>query len=746
MKFALTILIVCACCLTAFVCSAQPTSWSNHGGNQKRNGLSPVEGPSSLSQLWTAARPGVFGMPGLIEGNRFVTMRFQSLTNAPVECLNLSTGALLWSRDVTGGTGRSLPVGIKNGKVFVVRLLESANDSLFALDAATGNRLWTSPLCVSTYITESANFDNNGNLILTYINKMRCISHVDGSLIWENNFIGLASGSAEMSINPENNTGYTMEQIGGVYYIWAWDLNNGNKKYKHIISNPSGDFQQTCPVYIGKDGTVFVYNSSDNVSAYSDNGIQLTQLWSTDIGTSYPFSYCCVGPDNSFYVPSESRILRFNPLNGALVDSSETIGLTTFNFIRLSADASGKIFASNAENNIYAFSAGLQTLWSDFIPNNNTCGVAIGSNGVMVVSGSGVIKAYSSGCKGLIQASPDTCLGKQVAFSILGPSLQSVSWNFGDPGSGSANTSTAQTPVHVFSGTGDYQVQAIATFACGVDTLNYTIRIADCSCTGNISASVQDSCAGDFAFSVNSIRSIQQLQWNFGDPQSGNANTSTQLQPQHRFSQPGRFDVSAVVQFSCGTDTLRFTVNVPECVCSGVIRSIGPDSCGETISFSVESDKSLLLVSWNFGNPASGALNSSSEFAPVHRYGASGNYKVRAIVLFDCGLDTLEKNLTIRLCEKAPCEIFIPNALTPNGDGVNEGFCPRANCAFEEYELQLYNRWGQQIFQSKNPGEEWMPGVEGQAGDVYFYTIRYRFAVGQTVQEKGTLTLLGKQQ
>jgi gliding motility-associated-like protein len=384
-------------------------------------------------------------------------------------------------------------------------------------------------------------------------------------------------------------------------------------------------------------------------------------LWSTDIGTSYPFSYCCVGPDNSFYVPSESRILRFNPLNGALVDSSETIGLTTFNFIRLSADASGKIFASNAENNIYAFSAGLQTLWSDFIPNNNTCGVAIGSNGVMVVSGSGVIKAYSSGCKGLIQASSDTCEGNQVAFSVLGPALQAISWNFDDPGSGAANTSTAQTPVHVFSDSGTFQVQAIATFACGVDTLNYTIRIADCSCTGNIAASV-------------------------------------------------------------------------------------PDSCGETISFSVESDKSLLLVSWNFGNPASGALNSSSEFAPVHRYGASGNYKLRAIALFDCGLDTLEKNLTIRLCEKAPCEIFIPNALTPNGDGVNEGFCPRANCAFEEYELQLYNRWGQQIFQSKNPGEEWMPGVEGQAGVVYFYTIRYRFAGGQTAQEKGTLTLLGKQQ
>lgn len=156
--------------------------------------------------------------------------------------------------------------------------------------------------------------------------------------------------------------------------------------------------------------------------------------------------------------------------------------------------------------------------------------------------------------------------------------------------------------------------------------------------------------------------------------------------------------------------------------------------------------QSLLLVSWNFGNPASGALNSSSEFAPVHRYGASGNYKVRAIVLFDCGLDTLERNLSVRLCEKAPCEIFIPNALTPNGDGVNEGFCPRANCAFEEYELQLFNRWGQQIFLSKNPGEEWTPGVEGQAGDVYFYTIRYRFAGGQIVQEKGTLTLLGKQQ
>ena len=91
--------------------SAQVSDWNNGGGNPKRNGLSFVNGPETDSLLWQDNPAGLFGMPCYIEGDKLVTMRFLSMTNAPVVCYDLTTGELQWQKEITGMTGRSLPVG-----------------------------------------------------------------------------------------------------------------------------------------------------------------------------------------------------------------------------------------------------------------------------------------------------------------------------------------------------------------------------------------------------------------------------------------------------------------------------------------------------------------------------------------------------------------------------------------------------------------------------------------------------------
>jgi gliding motility-associated-like protein len=72
----------------------------------------------------------------------------------------------------------------------------------------------------------------------------------------------------------------------------------------------------------------------------------------------------------------------------------------------------------------------------------------------------------------------DTCFGDQTSFQ-LSPSygVLSIVWDFGDPASGAANTSTQLNPVHVFTVPGTYNVTAIAQFLCNTDTIQRTVQI-----------------------------------------------------------------------------------------------------------------------------------------------------------------------------------------------------------------------------------------------------------------------------
>jgi gliding motility-associated-like protein len=88
-------------------------------------------------------------------------------------------------------------------------------------------------------------------------------------------------------------------------------------------------------------------------------------------------------------------------------------------------------------------------------------------------------------------------------------------------------------------------------------------------------------------------------------------------------------------------------------------------------------------------------------------------------------------------------KIYIPNAFTP--EGYNQVFKPfNVFVDFEEYQLIIYNRWGQEVFRSDNPNEGWggqYKGSPAKAG-VYAYYLTYSVKSGQTRQRKGTVMLI----
>eukprot|EP00825_Cyclidium_porcatum_P025385 TRINITY_DN27612_c0_g1_i2.p1 TRINITY_DN27612_c0_g1~~TRINITY_DN27612_c0_g1_i2.p1 ORF type:complete len:209 (-),score=29.79 TRINITY_DN27612_c0_g1_i2:85-711(-) len=79
-----------------------------------------------------------------------------------------------------------------------------------------------------------------------------------------------------------------------------------------------------------------------------------------------------------------------------------------------------------------------------------------------------------------------------------------------------------------------------------------------------------------------------------------------------------------------------------------------------------------------------------------------GNYSVA--INNQCGNISDAFQLGYKNCY---CYIYFPNAFTPVGDGLNDCFSPVYNCEFLNYHFIIFNRWGQQIFETSNPTICW---------------------------------------
>jgi gliding motility-associated-like protein len=78
---------------------------------------------------------------------------------------------------------------------------------------------------------------------------------------------------------------------------------------------------------------------------------------------------------------------------------------------------------------------------------------------------------------------------------------------------------------------------------------------------------------------------------------------------------------------------------------------------------------------------------------------------------------------------KVPYEcIFIPNAFTPNGDGLNDTFRAYSRCPITYYRMLIYNRWGELLFESHDIEEGWDGRKNGKMcqGDAYVYLITFK--------------------
>ncbi|MCZ4408856.1 gliding motility-associated C-terminal domain-containing protein [Cryomorphaceae bacterium 1068] len=113
----------------------------------------------------------------------------------------------------------------------------------------------------------------------------------------------------------------------------------------------------------------------------------------------------------------------------------------------------------------------------------------------------------------------------------------------------------------------------------------------------------------------------------------------------------------------------------------------------------------------------------------------------------ECGIAFFTVSIGFKDCS---CPAFLPNAFTPNGDGLNDLFVPNILCEPDFYELVIFNRWGKEVFSSTDITKNWNgdsknnPDFFSSEG-VYNYILKFDNPLRplQSPQEiTGTVTLI----
>lgn len=180
-------------------------------------------------------------------------------------------------------------------------------------------------------------------------------------------------------------------------------------------------------------------------------------------------------------------------------------------------------------------------------------------------------------------------------------------------------------------------------------------------------------------------------------------------------SAPGNYEVTAT--FGCASVINPFIVesqNAP--VVSIKISGSAVPCAGEEVTLTAVAAGSNNYV-WSDGSTSASIQALAGE-----------NYSVT--VSNACGENTANRQIPIGDC----CNVYIPNAYSPNGDGFNDVFYPFfSGCDITDYRFTIFSRWGEKVFESEKAGEGWDGTFKGETltAGVYVWQLTYRLTTAE---------------
>lgn len=157
-----------------------------------------------------------------------------------------------------------------------------------------------------------------------------------------------------------------------------------------------------------------------------------------------------------------------------------------------------------------------------------------------------------------------------------------------------------------------------------------------------------------------------------------------------------------------------------------------PYQCNEIEVF-VTPDNDNCMYVWNTGETGSSITDTILQ---------ESTYTVTITDENGCtDVESLTVPVILPNCDET--DVFIPNAFSPNNDGVNDIFIPRSNF-IKEVNFIVYNRWGETVFETTQLNTGWDGTYNGDelAPDVYAYSLVVTCSNGEVYITRGNVTLL----
>jgi gliding motility-associated-like protein len=286
---------------------------------------------------------------------------------------------------------------------------------------------------------------------------------------------------------------------------------------------------------------------------------------------------------------------------------------------------------------------------------------------------------------------------------------------------------------------GTYSITVSDESGC---TLNQTINVQE---TSKINARIETALDVDCA--EGTITGVAWVSITGGkEPYTISWNSSAGNSREINFNSSGILKVTVTDALNCKVET-EAKVDFPNQGTSGsrldfqyrkLTISFEPEVLIEDeILFESEISPDFIAWEWEFGDG-----KKSTDKDPIHVFEKAGTFEVKLTGYDLYGCSTVEKN-TIQV--NTPVDmVVIPNAFSPNGDGLNDTFVPKLR-AVSSFQLEVFNTWGEKLFHTSSlETKGWDGTYRGQpvpAGN-YLYSITYTTIDGQTSNRTGGITLI----
>jgi len=491
------------------------------------------------------------------------------------------------------------------------------------------------------------------------------------------------------------------------------------KSYLSVINNPDSSLycnyiENGCSLG-GRLSThglpAFLQSFFTNFNAYSNAPICMGDTLFLSADTIIGATYEWTGPNNfqstliSPYIPNPSLnssgkyVVTATKNNSTFTDSVEIV-INQLPLVNLGRDT---ILCSGTELTLNASSSGnLSYLWQDGSSQSTYIVTQPGTYWVNVTNSNGcmnqdtIIIQYSD-IKVNLGNDTTLCTGTELTLNAY--SLNAVSYLWQD--------NSSQSTYRVAE-SGTYWVSVTNSNGC---MSRDTIVIQYDSIIGVNLGNDTIICSNNKSYTL-SPGNFLTYEWQDGSNS-----------PHYTVDHSGIYWVTVSGEGGCmGSDTISVTLFDPPSISIGNDTIICP---GEVIN--LDPGEGYLTYLWQDGSTQQ-----------TYQVNNAGQYWVK---VFD-GNCEVSDTIIVSACT-LPFNILVPNAFTPNGDGINDLFYVIGN-NINDFEMTIYNRWGQAIFHANTLSDSWNGKFKGKdcPTGVYFYIIFYKDDLKRKHHMEGSITLI----